>query len=278
MFDDLRYKIVGKASKKIISANNRKTISSIDSRKEVESIDNSDNNIIALPKKSFFKAKDEISLDPENLQKVAIREKQTLCANIFLEAMKLKDLYTYGHLLRVAHYSVLIGKEIDLNEDELYSLELTGLLHDVGKLGIPDNILKKPSHLNNEEFHIMKNHSTLSYETLIKFPLFEGIAKMARHHHERYDGNGYPDKLKEDQIPLFSRIVVVADTFDAMTSTRPYRKGMDREITCQELKEFSGLQFDPTIVEKFFVALKKDGKEEKFSLNIIEGKFIKDSA
>ena len=241
-----------------------------------------DDNIIPLHKKQSSTVKQTPSLEISNKKskKMATKKQQSLCAHIFMASMKLKDIYTHGHLLRVAFYSLMIGKEINLNEDELFNLELTSILHDVGKIGIPDSILKKPSHLNQEEFEIMKGHAYLSYKTLSAFPIFEEIAQYAKYHHERYDGKGYPDQLKGDQIPLISRIILIADTFDAMTSTRPYRKGINKEIAYQELTEFAGTQFDPSLVEKFLFSLKRDRnkKQFKFSLNIISGKFLKDAA
>ena len=126
----------------------------------------------------------------------------------------------------------------------------------------------------------MKTHPVKSYEILKDFTDFQKIAVYARHHHERHDGRGYPDQLKGEDIPLLSRIILIADTFDAMTSTRPYRKGLSYEIAFDELRQFSGSQFDPSLVEVFIDAMTREKAEntETFQLSIIDGEFKKDAA
>jgi HD-GYP domain-containing protein (c-di-GMP phosphodiesterase class II) len=167
-----------------------------------------------------------------------------------------------------------------LSENELYELEVSALFHDIGKIGVPDAVLLKPSRLTEEEFLEMKLHPTKSYQILEDFPVFYKMAVNAKHHHERYDGRGYPDGLKGESIPLFSRIILIADTFDAMTSTRPYRKGLPFETAFSELQEFAGTQFDPIVVENFINAMKKEQSKNKatFNLKVIEGDFKKDAA
>lgn len=203
-----------------------------------------------------------------------------MAARSILHALDLKDHYTFGHSTRVAFYSVLCGKELGLGEEELYELELAALFHDIGKIGIPDQILTKPERLEPDEFEIMKKHPVMSYEILKDFDTFQEIAIITRHHHERYDGRGYPDRLKGEDIPFHSRIILVSDTFDAMTSTRPYRKGLPYEVAFDELNQFSGSQFDPEIVKAFINALEKEDKKSKstFELSIIHGQFEKDAA
>lgn len=218
----------------------------------------------------------------EDVEKLKL-EKKKVCekaARTMLHALDAKDHYTYGHSMRVAFYSISLGKEFGLNEEELYDLEMAALFHDIGKIGVPDEVLLKPSRLSEEEFLKMKEHPTKSWEILKDFDEFQEVAKFAKHHHERYDGRGYPDKLKGEDIPLFSRIILIADTFDAMTSTRPYRKGLPYEVAFKELEEFSGSQFDPKLVEAFIAAMSKEEKKgvDTFSLNIIEGEFQKDAA
>lgn len=162
-----------------------------------------------------------------------------------------KDHYTNGHSFRVAAYAKGIAKELGLSSQECEQIYLAGLIHDVGKIGINESILTKPGKLSEEEYAIIKSHSPLGGDILkgIKeFPIFE---QVARNHHERYDGNGYPDKLKGEDIPFPARIVTVADTFDAMTSDRTYRKALSDEIAISELKKFKGSQFDPQVVEAF---------------------------
>ncbi|MCD4814380.1 response regulator [bacterium] len=166
-------------------------------------------------------------------------------------AMETKDSYTHGHSDRVTKYSMMIGESLNLSSGELRQLEYLALLHDIGKIGIDEDILRKPGKLTNEEWTIVKNHPVLGGCIIrpIKF-LVEGEASI-RHHHEWFDGNGYPDGLSGEQIPLFSRIISVADAFDAMISERPYRSGMTEEAAIDELHRFSGKQFDPDIVRLF---------------------------
>lgn len=203
-----------------------------------------------------------------------------MCIRSMLKALKLKDEYTFGHSLRVAYYSLALGKEVGLSETELYELEVAALFHDIGKIGVPDHILNKPARLEENEFLKMKKHPEQSAEILEGFKPFEKVAKFAKHHHERFDGRGYPDGMKGEGIPYFSRIILIADTFDAMTSTRPYRKGLPYKVAFDELNEFAGTQFDPDLVKSFISAMSKEEKknEDTFSLGIIEGDWKKDAA
>lgn len=203
-----------------------------------------------------------------------------LSIRTLLSALKCKDDYTWGHSLRVAYFCVSVGKEMNLNPDELYELEVSALFHDLGKIGVPDAVLKKPSRLTDEEFLEMKLHPTKSFEILQDFPIFSKMATNAKYHHERFDGRGYPEGLKAEAIPLFSRIILIADTFDAMTSTRPYRKGLPFEVAFAELREFAGTQFDPEVVEKFILCMTKEQtkNEETFTLQVINGDFKKNAA
>ena len=197
-----------------------------------------------------------------------------------LAALKCKDDYTWGHSLRVAYFCVSVGTEMGFSTDELYELEVSALFHDLGKIGVPDAVLKKPSRLTDEEFLEMKLHPSKSFEILQDFPIFEKMAINAKYHHERFDGRGYPEGLKGESIPLYSRIILIADTFDAMTSTRPYRKGLPFEVAFAELREFSGTQFDPMVVEKFISCMTKEQSknESTFTLQVIRGDFKKDAA
>jgi len=210
-------------------------------------------------------------------------EQKKICemaARTILHALDCKDHYTYGHSMRVAYFSLSLGREIGLNEDELYDLELAALFHDIGKIGVPDSVLLKPSRLTEDEFMAMKSHPSKSAEILEGFTHFDEVAKFAKHHHERWDGRGYPDGLKGEDIPLFSRIILIADTFDAMTSSRPYRKGLDYEVAYAELEEFSGSQFDPELAHAFIKAMKREvaKNEPTFKLSIVDGSFEKDAA
>lgn len=201
-------------------------------------------------------------------------------ARSILQALDCKDNYTFGHSLRVTHFSLKLGEEMGFNEELLYDLEMSALFHDIGKIAVPDSVLLKPARLNDEEFQQMKQHPLKSAEILEGFDHFKDVAKIAKHHHERYDGRGYPDGLKGEEIPLFSRMILIADTFDAMTSTRPYRKGLSYEIAFAELEEFSGSQFDAGLVQKFIKAMTKDkaDKTRTFSLKIFGGEFKKEAA
>jgi HD-GYP domain-containing protein (c-di-GMP phosphodiesterase class II) len=203
-----------------------------------------------------------------------------LSVKTLLCALKCKDDYTWGHSLRVAYFCVSVGKEIGLSEEELYELEVSALFHDIGKIGVPDTVLTKPSRLTDEEFLEMKLHPSKSFEILKDFPIFDKMAINAKYHHERYDGRGYPEGLKGEDIPFFSRIILISDTFDAMTSTRPYRKGLPFDVAFAELREFAGTQFDPFIVEKFISCMTKEQNknEETFTLQVISGDFKKDAA
>ena len=197
-----------------------------------------------------------------------------------LQALDMKDHYTFGHSMRVAFYCLTLGREIKLNSEELYELELAALFHDIGKIGVPDSVLLKPSRLTQEEFEVMKQHPSKTAEILEGFDVFSHIAKYAKHHHERFDGRGYPDNLKGETIPLYSRIILIADTFDAMTSTRPYRKGLPYETAFLELEKYSGTQFDPKLAESFIHAMKEDQEksESSFYLQIVKTEFNKNAA
>ncbi len=164
-------------------------------------------------------------------------------------AVEARDKSTGKHSFRVAEYSVLIARELGFSEKELDSLHKTGLLHDIGKIGVPDSILNKPDRLTPEEYAVMKTHVDIGGEILKDFSLVERVAEGAKFHHERYDGTGYPNGLKGEEIPLNARIIGIADAFDAMTANRVYRKAMDKDYVIAELKRCSGTQFDPGLVD-----------------------------
>jgi putative nucleotidyltransferase with HDIG domain len=210
-------------------------------------------------------------------------EKKQICEmslRSMLKALDAKDHYTFGHSTRVAYFSVVTGRELGFDDEQLYNLEMAALFHDIGKIGTPDHILNKPSRLTEDEFLIMKKHPEESSKILEGFEAFEKMALYAKHHHERYDGRGYPLGLKGDKIPLESRIILIADTFDAMTSTRPYRKGLPYQVAYDELDEFKGSQFDPKVVDAFVAGMKKEEKkkEKTFFLNLLGTSFDKDAA
>ena len=163
--------------------------------------------------------------------------------------------------MRVAHFSLLLGKELNLSEEELYQLEVASLFHDIGKVGTPDAILTKPTRLEEDEFVIMKEHPSLSGEILSSFTEFTDAAKFATHHHERFDGRGYPDNLKGDEIPLMSRIILIADTFDAMTSTRHIVRGFPTKLHLTNLLSSPDHSLIQTSLSTLFQRLKRRMKQ-----------------
>ena len=163
-------------------------------------------------------------------------------------AVEARDKLTGRHSFRVSEYSVLIASELGFNDEELENIRQIGLLHDIGKIGVPDNILNKPAPLNEEEYEIMKTHVVIGGEILKDFSIIKNVDLGARYHHERYDGSGYSEGLKGEEIPLVARIIGLADAFDAMTADRVYRKALPLETVISELKTCSGTQFDPGLV------------------------------
>ena len=162
-----------------------------------------------------------------------------------------KDPYTKGHSDRVSAYSVLIGETLGLSKDMLRTLEVGGLFHDIGKIGIPDSILLKESKLTDEEYSAIKNHPSIGAHILCNAEVFKDIIPIVKHHHERYDGRGYPGKLKGEDIPYLARIAAVADAFDAMTSKRTYRDSLPLDVVRSEIENNLGTQFDPKIGKVF---------------------------
>lgn len=172
-----------------------------------------------------------------------------------------KDPYTKGHSDRVAQYSVLIGKKMGLSEEEQNKLLIGGLFHDIGKIGVPDTILRKTDKLTDEEYSEIKNHPSIGAHILAPATIFQEIIPIVKHHHEKYDGRGYPSQLKGEDIPLYARIAAVADTFDAMTSKRPYRDALPVETVIAEVERCKGTQFDPQIADVFLDILRNNYNE-----------------
>jgi len=178
-------------------------------------------------------------------------------------AVDAKDSYTKNHSDRVSYYSVLIGKQLGLNAEDLETLKQGALFHDVGKIGIPDAILQKPGKLTNEEYDDIKNHPSIGAKILAPAKIFNDLVPMVLHHHERFDGRGYPVGLAGEDIPLMARIVCVADSFDAMTSDRSYRPRFDTITALGELENCKGTQFDPVCVDAFLIALRQNKEQVK---------------
>lgn len=162
-----------------------------------------------------------------------------------------KDPYTYGHSTRVAHVAGMIGKAIGLSRMELENLNSAALLHDIGKVGIPDSILSKPKKLTDEEWLLVKKHSAEGANIVGYMKELRIITPFIRHHHEWFDGNGYPDGLSGDEIPIEARIISIADAYDTMTTDRTYRKAMSPDLALTELQRYGGTQFDLQLVEVF---------------------------
>ncbi len=166
-------------------------------------------------------------------------------------AINRRDLYTDGHCRRVTNMSLALGEHLGISEYERDVIRVVCPVHDLGKIGIPDSILLKPDKLTEQEYTIMKSHSEFGEEIMSRFEILAKEAKIIRHHHERYDGKGYPDCLAGDEIPVCSRIIAVCDAYDAMVTDRPYRKGMSPGAIVAEMVRCSGSQFDPAIIEAF---------------------------
>lgn len=168
-----------------------------------------------------------------------------------MAAMYARSQETEEHSKRLSQFSTGIGQSLNLTQKSLSELELLSMLHDIGKIGIPDHILNKPGKLTEDEWAVMKKHSEIGYRIILSSPELEGIADYVLHHHERWDGTGYPDGQKGEEIPLLARILSVADAYDAMTEDRVYRRALSKETAIEELRGGAGNQFDPKIVQLF---------------------------
>jgi HD-GYP domain-containing protein (c-di-GMP phosphodiesterase class II) len=179
------------------------------------------------------------------------------------QLLDLKDLNTGVHSTRLAEWAVRIGRDLGLDDECLRDLEAAAILHDIGKIGVPDAILRKPAKLTEEEYAVIKKHPEYGWAVLRGVPGFERVSLFVLHHHEAFDGKGYPAGLRGDEIPIGSRIVSVMDSFDAMVSSRPYRKGLPVEEAIRRLDADCGKQFDPIVTPKF-IALAKSGASTVF--------------
>ena len=189
----------------------------------------------------------------EELQKTQQQLEQAYLETI--EALRYtvdaKDSYTKGHSERVSEYSVLIGKKLGITSDDIYILRIGGLFHDIGKIGVPDAILTKKEKLTDDEYKQIQNHPLIGEEILSKASIFSDILPIVKSHHEKFDGTGYPEQLKGEQIPYLARIVSVADAFDAMASRRPYRNIINKQDIINEISNNKYTQFDPNIADAF---------------------------
>ena len=217
----------------------------------------SDNlNQLVLLVESALKSVDQMRIINQINEELA--EKNAELEQAYLDTVKIlrqtveaKDPYTRGHSDRVSAFAVLLGSKLGLSENDLETLRVGGLFHDIGKIGIPDNVLTKDDRLTENEFSQIKEHPTIGAHILGNAKVFQDIIPIVKHHHERYDGHGYPSKLAGEDIPYLVRIVTVVDTFDAMTSNRSYRKALSLDTVKEEIQKCKGTQFDPVIAQTF---------------------------
>ena len=176
-------------------------------------------------------------------------------------ALETRDSETHGHSERVVTYSLRLGREYGLNSEQMKALEFGSLLHDIGKIGVPDSILRKPAKLTEEEWVRMREHPMHGQQILRGIEFLQGASRVVAQHHEKWDGTGYPLGLRQEEIDINARIFAVADAFDAITSDRVYRRGKSYEAASQELDDWAGRQFDPKVVEAFHRVPKEDWEE-----------------
>ena len=199
------------------------------------------------------KKTEEVLQQHEKLEKISMQIVETLSG-----AIDAKDTYTNGHSTRVAEYSREIARRAGFSEKEQEEIYMIGLLHDVGKIGIPEAIINKPARLSDEEYVEIKTHPLLGARILKNISEFPQLAVGARWHHERYDGRGYPDGLAGEDIPLDARIIAVADAYDAMSSRRSYRDVLSQQHICEELEKGKGTQFDPVFADIMLQMISED--------------------
>lgn len=220
-----------------------------------------------LPERLVHLTRDVTEL--KSTQKSLVRSNQDLEELFFslveslVSALEAKSLWTKGHSERVAGYAEQIAKEMGFKDKELKKIRLAGLLHDIGKIGTYDEVLEKPGRLTKEEFDLVKQHPSQGAKILKGIKQLQEIIPTVRHHHERMDGKGYPDGISGEELPLDARILHAADSYDSMTSDRPYRKAPGKDYAVSEFIQFSGFQFDAGVVKAFMKVLGMDGDDEK---------------
>lgn len=224
--------------------------------KELEHSNGSKKSIFSffIPKSKSIKEEVNFKSLLRRLSFFDSREKQLLT---LLKTIEIKDPYTKGHSESVAYFSTLIAKSLDLEEDQIETIQFAALLHDVGKIMIDRKILSKPSKLNSTEESIIKKHPEMGARILYSINASMDVIKAVLHHHERWDGTGYPNRLFAYEIPLYARILAVADAFDAMISDRPYRSKKEIDHALEEISRSAGFQFDPEISQLFVKIVRK---------------------
>jgi len=210
-------------------------------------------NVIYITSKTLEKQNRSLEKKSEELKdaytQLSMSYKNTVIA--LTSAFDARDAYTAGHSERVSKIALLIGNKLFLTEQELKVLELAALFHDIGKIGIPDAVLNKTEKLDADEYNYIKRHTEIGVSILKNIEFIKEEIPIILHHHERYDGNGYPAGISKEEIPLGSRIIAVADTFDAMTSDRPYRRGLSHDAAITEIINNQNTQFDRRVVNAF---------------------------
>ena len=216
-----------------------------------------------LTRLSDLKASQQLSVRVKELDaQIAQMHSSLICA--FNQLLDLKDLNTGFHSTRLAEWGIRVARDIGVGEKLLGDIEAAALLHDIGKVGIPDDVLKSSARLTDDQWDLMKKHPEYGWAIVRLFPHLERASLYVLHHHERVDGGGYPAGLKGEEIPVGARIVSVIDAFDAMTSNRPYRKGLSFEEAVRRLTEARGTQFDPKVVD-CFIARAHDERADVFA-------------
>lgn len=234
-----------------------------------------ENNILLSIKKNIYKKRQRISQNRDLTQDTLVKMLIPL-----MRALDAKDNYTLEHTQNVAALSMKIADQLNLNDNDKMLLQLSAYFHDIGKIGMPDNILQKSGALHEEEFNQIKSHPVIGSEIIGEIEELREVAKIIRHHHERYDGNGYPDGLAGQDIPYFSRILTVADVYDALTSKRVYKNELSKQHVLTEMKKNSGIQFDPTILKAFLDIAENDDNfdvvtDPIFSQNLFDKSFCR---
>jgi len=219
------------------------------------------NNNVNFYKRDLFRLANAAQIAGSELERIRLyRELKGMFINsvrAFVSAIDAKDAYTHGHSERVTGYAVKIAKALGWKGEQLDTLQMSAILHDVGKIGVPEAILSKPASLTAEEFTLIMRHPEIGARIIGEIPQLKHTLSGILFHHERYDGKGYPKKLSGADIPVLGRLIAVADAYDAMTSDRPYRKGLKTEQALQELVTHSGKQFDPEFVSAFISAYER---------------------